>query len=145
MADIKNILFATDYSEGSARACDLVRTLTRLTGARLTVLHVVTELVDRQRKMLPPGIMKTVAEEVERHAVEDMHKFCDAQFSGLEVGTEIVIGRADEEILKLAESLAADLIVLGTHGRTGIEKLLVGSTAEKVVRSSRIPVLTVRE
>lgn len=145
MADIKTILFATDYSEGSVRACDMVHTLTSLTGARLAVLHVVTELVDSQRRLLPPGVMKTLVAEVERHAVEDMHTFCERHFAGLDVTTEIVIGHADEEILKFAQTVEADLIVMGTHGRKGIEKLFVGSTAEKVVRSSKIPVLTVRE
>lgn len=145
MADIKTILFATDFSEGSARACDLARTLAKLTGARLHVLHVITELVDKQRRRLPADVVDTLVREVERHAVEDMHRFLDANFADLETTSDIVIGVAHEEVINNARKVNADLIVMGTHGRTGLEKMLVGSTAEKVVRSSPIPVLTVRE
>jgi nucleotide-binding universal stress UspA family protein len=145
MAEIKTILFATDFSDGSARACDLARTLATLAGARLHVLHVITELVDKQRRRLPADVVDTLVREVERHAVEDMHRFCDANFADLETTNDIVIGVAHEEVINNARKVNADLIVMGTHGRTGLEKMLVGSTAEKVVRSSPIPVLTVRE
>lgn len=145
MADIKTILFATDFSEGSARACDMAHTLATLSGARLVVLHVITELADNRSKRLPTDAIETVIREVERRAVEDMRSFCEKQFPGLNPTTEIVIGKGYEEILKQAGKTGADLIVMGTHGRTGIEKLFVGSTAERVMRSSRIPVLTVRE
>lgn len=145
MADIKTILFATDFSEGSARACDMARTLATLTGARLHVLHVIGELVDKRSRMLTSEVVDTLTREVERHAVEDMHRFCDANFAELNLSTEIVIGVAHEEMLKEAQKVGADLIVMGTHGRTGLEKMLVGSVAEKVVRSSPVPVLTVRE
>lgn len=145
MAEIKTILFATDFSEGSVRACDLARTLTALAGARLHVLHIITELVDKQRRRLPVDVVDTLVREVERHAVEDMHRFCDANFAGLQTTTDIVIGVAHEEVINQARKVNADLIIMGTHGRTGLEKMLVGSTAEKVVRSSPIPVLTVRE
>lgn len=145
MADIKTILFATDFSEGSARACDMARTLAALSGARLHVLHVIGELVDKRSRMLTSEVVDTLAREVERHAVEDMHRFVDANFAGLTTTTEIVIGVAHEEVVDQARKVGADLIVMGTHGRTGLEKMLVGSTAEKVVRSSPVPVLTVRE
>lgn len=145
MADIKTILFATDFSEGSVRACDMARTLASQSGATLLVLHVITEFTDKQSRHLPAEVIETLIREVEKHAVEDMHSFCDKHFAGRALATEIVIGKADQEILRIAAKHDADLIVMGTHGRTGIEKLFVGSTAEKVVRSSRIPVLTVRE
>jgi nucleotide-binding universal stress UspA family protein len=145
MADIHTILFATDFSEGSVRACDMARTLAAQSGANVLVLHVITEFADKQSRHLPTEVIETLIREVEKHAVEDMHRFCDKHFSGLPHTSEIVIGKADQEILRIAAMRNADLIVMGTHGRTGIEKLFVGSTAEKVVRSSKIPVLTVRE
>lgn len=145
MAEIKTILFATDFSEGSERACDMVRTLAGLADAKLVVLHVITELADKRSRYLPSEVIETVIREVERHAVEDMQKFCAKHFAGLDPTTEIVIGKGAEKILAQAAKASADLIVMGTHGRTGIEKLVVGSTAEKVVRGAKIPVLTVRE
>ncbi|HRP98423.1 MAG TPA: universal stress protein [Rhodocyclaceae bacterium] len=145
MAEIKTILFATDFSEGSERACDMARTLAGLADAKLVVLHVITELADKRSRYLPSEVIDTVIREVERHAVEDMRTFCSKHFAGLDTATEIVVGKGADAILAQADKLDADLIVMGTHGRTGIEKLVVGSTAEKVVRGARIPVLTVRE
>jgi nucleotide-binding universal stress UspA family protein len=145
MAQIQHIVFATDYSEGSARACDMVRFLMERTGARLTLLHVIAELVDPHRRLLPQALTTTFAQEVERCAVQDMNAFCQAHFPEVALQTEIVIGHPHEQINQYAQSATADLIVMGTHGRTGFEKLFVGSTAEKVVRSSRVPVLTIRE
>lgn len=145
MPDIKTIVFGTDFSDGSIRACEMARTLTSLTGARLHVLHVITELVDKHRRSLTADVVDTLVREIERHAVEDMHQFCDAHFADLDTETDIVIGVSHEELVKKAIAVDADLIIMGTHGRTGLEKLFVGSTAEKVVRTSPIPVLTVRE
>lgn len=145
MAEIKTILFATDFSEGSERACDITRMLARLSDARVVVLHVITELADKRSRYLPSQVIETVIREVERHAVEDMHAFCEKHFAGLALATEIVIGKGAEQILAQADKAGADLIVMGTHGRTGLEKLVVGSTAEKVVRAATVPVLTVRE
>lgn len=145
MSEIKTILFATDYSAGSERACDMARTLARLSGARVVVLHVITEFADRQSRYLSAEVIESLIREVETHAVEEMRRFAKRNFDGLVHTTEVLMGRADEEILRHAQAVQADLIVMGTHGRAGLEKLFVGSTAEKVVRSSRLPVLTVRE
>jgi nucleotide-binding universal stress UspA family protein len=74
-----------------------------------------------------------------------MEDFCRGKFDEeVRYQTEVVMGIPFEEILKRAKSLSADLIVVGTHGRTGLEHVLVGSTAERLVRRSTIPVLTVR-
>lgn len=145
MAKIETILFATDFSDGAARACDLARTLTTMAGARLHVLHVINALQDRSSLRVSSTVISNMFDEIKKHAEEDMHNFCKANFAGLEVATHIVTGTSHEELLREAARLEADLIVMGTHGRTGLEKLLMGSTAERVVRSSPIPVLTVRE
>ncbi|THF62306.1 universal stress protein [Pseudothauera nasutitermitis] len=145
MAEIKTILFATDFSDGAARACDLASSLAKLAGARVHVLHVIAELTERRAHRLPAEVIDILVRDVEAHAIEDMQKFIDTHFASLATSNAIVIGTAHEEIVREAIKIDADLIVMGTHGRTGLEKMLVGSTAEKVVRSSPIPVLTIRE
>lgn len=145
MIQIKTILFATDFSPGAARACDMARALVQAHGAELVLLHVITELADRHARLVSAEVIERLTAEVERHAVEDMHRFRDQHFQDAPVVTEIVIGRAHIEIIRQAHKVQADLIVMGTHGRAGLEKMLLGSTAEKVIRSSPIPVLTVRE
>lgn len=145
MADIKTLLFATDFSKGSARACALARSLADTCGASMTILHVITELSDRHARLVSAEVYDRLAAEVERQAVTEMREFRELYFKGMPVQTEIVIGKSHEEIIRQAERIGADLILMGTHGRAGLEKMLIGSTADKVVRSSPIPVLTVRE
>lgn len=149
MALYRTLLLATDFSEASDCAVLHALELARLSGARLHVLHVITELTDKRRRRLPAEVMEVFAREVEVHAIEDMKHFCQrhlaaASAEGIEVTTDVVIGRSEEEILRQAKDQAVDLIILGTAGRTGIEKVLVGSTAERVIRAAEVPVLTVR-
>ncbi|WP_375056017.1 universal stress protein [Zobellella sp. DQSA1] len=147
MTQIQLIVYATDFSEGSAHAAELASQLTRLHGARLHLLHVITELHDRQWRGIPGGLMEELAREIKTQAITDMHGFAQRFFGNFEgeLTTDVVIGPAAEEILAQAEALGANLIVMGTHGRSGVEKLLVGSTTERLIRKSMIPVLTVPE
>ncbi|ENO86468.1 universal stress protein [Thauera linaloolentis] len=145
MAKIETILFATDFSKGSAQACELARTLGTLTGARLHVLHVITTLHDRSNLRISSAMLSNMFDEIKQGAAQDMRQFCQENLAGLDITPHIVQGASHEELLREATRIGADLIIMGTHGRTGLEKLLMGSTAEKVVRSSIIPVLTVRE
>ena len=73
-----------------------------------------------------------------------MTDFVTEHFPEVQVKAEVVVGYAAEEILSLAENEDADLIVMGTHGRKGIDRILFGSVAEKVVKNSSRPVLTIR-
>jgi nucleotide-binding universal stress UspA family protein len=141
----ETILYATDFSESSLSAGTHARMLTELTGATLHILHVIGELSDQRRTMIHQEFFENFEKSVEREAIKDMHDFRKAHFRGLEkVECHTLIGNPFQEIMRQAEELGADLIVMGTHGRTGIEHVLVGSTAERVVRNSKIPVLTVR-
>ena len=142
---IRKILYATDYSESSVPACDYALTLAKLSGAELYVLHVIGEFVDRRKSQIQPEAMAVLEREVELQAVKEMDDFCRSKFEAdVRYQTEVVMGMPFQEILRRAESLPADLIVVGTHGRTGLEHVIVGSTAERLVRRSKIPVLTVR-
>lgn len=145
MKTIKKILYATDFSESSVPACDYALTLAKLAGAELHVLHVIGELTEKKRARIPPEAFTVFEKGVEVNVIKEMEAFCEEKFDGeVEYVTETVIGIPFEEIIGKAEAIAADLIVLGTHGRTGLEHVIVGSTAERVVRHSSIPVLTVR-
>jgi nucleotide-binding universal stress UspA family protein len=142
---IRKILYATDYSESSVPACDYALTLAGLAGAEVHVLHVIGEFADQRKSQIQPEAMELLEREVELQAVKEMKDFCRDKFDEkVPFQTEVVMGIPFQEILKRAESLPADLIVVGTHGRTGLEHVLVGSTAERLVRRSTIPVLTVR-
>ncbi len=145
MKSIRKILYATDFSESSQPAAGYALTLAQLAGAQVHVLHVIGEFADRRKSMVPQEAMALLEREVEIHVIKEMEDFCSAQFgSAISYTTEVVMGRPFEEILAKAAAWSADLIVVGTHGRTGLERVIVGSTAERLVRKSPIPVLTVR-
>jgi nucleotide-binding universal stress UspA family protein len=145
MAEIKTLLYATDFSKGSSRASDLARSLAEACGASMILLHVITELSDRHARMVSAEVYEKLAQQIEAQAIKDLSKFRERYFKDVPLRTEIAIGKSHEEIIRQAKKIGADIILMGTHGRAGIEKMLMGSTAEKVVRSSPIPVLTVRE
>ncbi|WP_116475321.1 universal stress protein [Zobellella maritima] len=147
MAQIELILYATDFSEDAARAVELTTQLAQSQGARLHLLHVITELGDTHRRGIPASVMDAFVREVTTQAVSDMHDFRQRFFAHYpgELSTDVVMGPGAEEILAQADRLDADLIVMGSHGRHGVEKLLLGSTTERLIRKSHIPVLTVPE
>lgn len=150
MTGYKTLVLATDFSDAASKAAVHASSIASVYKANVHVLHVITELADSRNRRLPLDLRQQFIREVEVHAMEDMHQFVgqhfsDAEQAGYQVDTTVISGACHDEILKLAKTVNADLIVMGTHGRTGLEKILVGSTAEKVVRSSSIPVLTVRQ
>jgi len=142
--DINNILFATDFSDSSQQAADYAVTLANLTGAKLHVLHVINELDEHQRVMIPREAFLVLEKEVQVQAIKELEMFCKEQTHDIPTASYAVVGAPFIVILEMGEKVNADLIVMGTHGRTGMEHVIVGSTAERIVRRSKIPVLTVR-
>ena len=94
--------------------------------------------------MIPREAFLVLKKEVEVQAVKELEKFCREKTEGFSTASHAVVGAPFKVILDMGGKVNADLIVMGTHGRTGIEHVIVGSTAERVVRRSKIPVLTVR-
>lgn len=145
MKKIDKILFATDFSESSDHAFEYARTMASSFNARLIVIHVINEPVDLRGFYVPHISFDKLEEEIRQGAEKMMHKFCESRLADFANYESLVIsGIPYEEILKKADAENASLIIMGTHGRTGLDHVLFGSTAEKVVRKSRCPVLTVR-
>lgn len=145
MKPFSRILTAIDFSENSECAFDYALTLATKFNAELTVIHVINEPVDLRGFYVPHISFEQLEKEIEDSAVKMMETFCSSKagsFSNYK--TSIVTGIPYEEITAAAVKLDASLIVIGTHGRTGLDRLLFGSTAERVVRSAACPVLTVR-
>lgn len=146
MKDIKTILFATDFSECSDEAFSFAITLTRRFQARLVLLHVISEPVDLRGFYVPHISFDTLEAEITASARKMLDDFCRLHLKTDDIfQADVVSGIPFEEIITRAEKERADMIVLGTHGRSGLDHLLFGSTAEKVVRKSPIPVLTIRK
>jgi nucleotide-binding universal stress UspA family protein len=143
--EFKSILFATDFSEGSDFAFQAAMSMARKFDSKLIVVHIINEPVDLRGFYVPHISFDKLEEEIEQGAEKLMEKFCRehmGDFSNYE--TYVLPGIPYDEIIKKAEEFNADLIVVGTHGRTGLDHVLFGSTAEKIVRKSPIPVMTIR-
>ncbi|WP_027349214.1 universal stress protein [Halotalea alkalilenta] len=155
MSSLKTLLFATDFSSGAAKASAAAVTLARLSGARLHVIHAAI-LIEKflygatdfavsgadERRM-----NETIVKESEKALEEFVARYFRSAETGVVENLESRVIKASmphEAIIEEAERIGADIIILGTHGRSGLERVLMGSTAERVMRSSPIPVLTSR-
>ena len=145
MKKFEKIVIAIDFSENSDYAFEYALTLAKQFNSELTVMHVINEPVDLRGFYVPHISFEQLEKEIEEGANKMMEKFCVsrmADFSNYQ--TTIVSGIPYEEIIRKAEEIGASLIVVGTHGRTGLDHIIFGSTAERVVRSASCPVLTIR-
>ncbi len=142
---IQNILVPTDFSECSERALDYAVALGVKFGAQITLLHILHDLVT----VFPePGVSLPIP----GNYVQEMHESAEQHLSRLVEkipadvagAAEIRYGTAFVEIIRFAQEKPFDLIAIGTHGRTGLAHVLLGSVAEKIVRKAPCPVLTVR-
>lgn len=142
--EIKKILFPTDISEGSAYAVPFVADLTRHYGAKLYIIHVVYDIARATGWYVPHVSMDEMYRDIEANAKKEIEKCCVEELRGYKnIEYKIVKGVPHEEILKFAEENNIDMIIMGTHSRKGLDRVIFGSTAERVVRNARCPVLTV--
>lgn len=145
MKEFKTILFATDFSENSEYAFDYALSMARKYQSLLAIVHIINEPVDLRGFYVPHISFESLEEEIEEGARKMMEKFCSTHVRDYEnYQTFIVPGIPYDEIIKKADDLKADLIIMGTQGRSGLDHVLFGSTAEKVVRKSPVPVMTIR-
>jgi len=145
MEKFDKILFALDFSENSEHAFDYAYSLARNYNARLVLIHVIQEPVDLSGFYVPHISFDSLEKEIEEGAEKMIKKFCDKMISDYSnYETAIVAGIPYQEILRKADEEKVSLIVMGTQGRKGIDHLLFGSTAERVVRNAICPVMTVR-
>jgi nucleotide-binding universal stress UspA family protein len=145
MKPFEKILTAIDFSENSEHAFEYALTLAKQFQAELTIMHVINEPVDLRGFYVPHISFEQLEKEIEEGAQKMMENFCQTRMVDFNnYKTAIVTGIPYEEIIRKSEDTAASLIVLGTHGRTGLDHIIFGSTAERVVRSASCPVLTIR-
>jgi nucleotide-binding universal stress UspA family protein len=138
MLALKTILHPTDFSERSALAFRLACTLAGDYGARLMIVHVA------ELPAIVHGTSFMCLPEVDFGQLRDQLDRLQPADSTLRVERHLTQGNAATEILRLAQDAQADVIVMGTHGRTGLSRLLMGSVAEEVMRSAMCPVVTVK-
>jgi len=143
MLTIRNILVPTDFTETSDKALDFALELAEKFDAKVTVMHSYEIPV----LGFPDGALVATVD-IATGIMESAKKGLDAVVTartarGAKLASVLRDGNAWEEIKAVAEDLKADLIVIGTHGRRGIARALLGSVAENVIRTVKIPVLAI--
>lgn len=144
---ISKILAPTDFSEHSCYALRYARTFADRWNAELHLLNVIEPAVfPTEAGLTPMGMINIEGElsDAAERAMREMLKREELQACDEPVVTSIAYGRASSAIIEYSLAHSIDLIVIATHGRTGLEHLIFGSTAERVVRESPCPVLTIR-
>jgi nucleotide-binding universal stress UspA family protein len=142
--EIKKILFATDFSEGSANALPYAVSMARQYGAKVYFVHVIHDIAKTSGSYVPHISLDELYSEMEEHAKAELEKSASEELRGKDVEHVVLKGTPYVEISRFAEENKIDLIVLGTYGRRGLDRVLFGSTAEQIVRHAPCPVLSVR-
>jgi nucleotide-binding universal stress UspA family protein len=145
--EIRSILFPTDFSDCGNYALSYATSLARTFGASIICLHVIEPLVPSvgYSGMTEPLPIADITDQLEDSAERELPRIADCEeCAGLEIEEVIVYGDAAPEIARVARERKVDLIVISSHGRTGIGRILFGSTAEAVVRHASCPVLVVK-
>jgi nucleotide-binding universal stress UspA family protein len=139
---VKRMLVPTDFSDCSQAAVEYAVSLAKDFQAQVFLLHVMEPPVyGLDFSLMHPGVLPNI-----RHKLVEMMQQCVDQLGGegVEAAGDFVIGVPSVEIIKAAKKREADLIVMGTHGRTGLSHIMLGSTAERVIQRAHCPVLTVK-
>jgi universal stress protein A len=148
MKQIRRILHASDFSPASRPAFRKAVDIARSTRARLLIVHAVTPIVPPlmgEGVYVAPGTWNAMQREARHASQQQMDKLMkEAKKAGVAVEGLVVDGVPADQIVRLARRRRADMIVIGTHGRTGFSRLLLGSVAARVVATATCPVLTVR-
>ena len=138
--EIKKVLVPVDFSENSKKILEAAEDFSRMCQAQLHVVFVVQSFDDYSGFFVPHMPVAKFEEEMVQAAEQKMEKFL---VDHKNVQAKVLVGDVAEEIIRHSEESGMDLIFMGTHGYKGLEKVMFGSVAEKVVRSSPCPVLTI--
>jgi universal stress protein A len=143
--DIHRILAPTDFSDLSKQGLKSALELAQVYGAKLSLIHVVEPPPYPVEGIVPSHLGATLLDDLERQASHELAQMLPVTQGGtVDVARRVVVGIPYRKIVEVAEEEKADLLVMTTHGRTGLSHLVMGSVAEKIVRTAPCPVLTIR-
>lgn len=144
MIDIKKVLFPVDFTEGSKKIIPFVKFFTEKCGAELYLVHVIRGPEEFSGFEMGAAWFSSFEQELLKGAQKAMDRLLYEEFgNGADIHSEVLMGDAVDEIVNYANKNEINIIIMGTHGRKGLEKVMFGSVAEGVVKSASCPVLTV--
>lgn len=144
MATITKILCPVDLSPASVKVADYAKHLASKLDAEVLCLYVAPRMNRYAELYVQEQDMQKVVQSILSGSKERMDSFITEQFQGMRATGKVIVGYAPEEIIKIVKDEDIDLVVMGTHGRRGINLIIFGSVAEHVVKASPVPVLTIR-
>ena len=142
---MKRILYATDFSPASRAAFATALKTAERERAELLIAHVLTPILPTVDGYIPPSTYSEIDTAARRHGSKQLEGLVRrARAAGIRARSLLLEGVAHDEIVRAARAQRADMIIVGTHGRTGLAKFMLGSVAGRVVSHAAVPVLTVR-
>ncbi len=141
MAEIKKVVVPVDFSSTTDKVVDYGMTVADKLGAEVLFFHAINDFQGYDMMLVHPsfiGMTKDLEKESRERIKALVDDYKDREYG---VGGDVAIGDAAEEIIKYAREQNADMIIIGTHGTKGLERILMGSTAERVVKNAPCPVL----
>lgn len=142
--EIKKILFPVDFTSASAKIVPYVKEMTKKFGGSVDLVHVVRGSEEFAGFEMGAAWYTALEKDLLAGAEKAMDRFVEDNFEGQEVSTKVIVGNVVDEIIDYSQKNGVDMIIIGTHGRKGLEKMMFGSVAEGVVKRSACPVLTIR-
>ena len=144
MKAFKKILFPIDFSESSEKVFPFALEMAQKFDAKLYLLFVATDISHLITTDLSRDLLKNTVAEIARGGESRMEAFCGKQLSGFpNHETKVVTGGPAEQIVQFVDAEGIDLVVMGTHGRKGLDRTLMGSVADHVIKNASVPVLTI--
>jgi nucleotide-binding universal stress UspA family protein len=141
----KKILYPTDFSEVSKKAISYIKQLKEAGTQEIVVLHVLKEKGIEAMALYASGSFDELLQRVEKEAADEMKEIeAVLKESGFKVKLRIEIGIPLTDILKVEEEEGVSVIVIGSHGKSNVKEMLLGSVSEKVIRKSKNPVLVIK-
>ena len=142
MIEIKKILFPIDLTENASKILPYVLSVSEKYDSMIYLLHVICGVDEWTSHYVPHGSLDKVRGEAIEGSKKAMNTVCEEQLQGCpNFQRKIVTGDPATEILRAIESEGIDMVIMGTHGRKGLEQTIFGSVAENVVKKSPVPVL----
>ena len=144
MVEVKKILYPVDFSESTKKVLPYVKFLAEKMGAQVCLIHVVRGPEEFAGFEMGAAWFSSFEKELVEGAEKAMERFMQEDMADMEgLQQKVAMGDVVEEILAYAKETGTDMIVIGTHGRKGLEKIMFGSVAEGVVKGASCPVVTV--
>jgi len=144
MKEFNRILFPVDLSESSAKIVPYVRTVAQKFGSQIHSLFAARVFDHFTSIYVPHPSINKFEKELIEGAEKRLYEFMDENFKEFpQTKTAVMAGDPSEEIIKYIQEHKIDLVIMGTHGRKGMDKILFGSVAERVVKTAPVPVMVV--